>query len=150
MKSIGLLLQESSALMKRRFEQEARPQQLTLMQWRVLAELSRSGPVRQVALVEAINVSAMTVSDVADRLEKAGLVSRVPAPSDSRAKEISLTAAGERKVAEMRDIAVGVFAEVFDGIPPEDLDTLSRTLTRIVANLGTDAAAARKDTQDER
>ncbi len=137
MKPIGLLLHETSTLMKRRFEAAVRPENLTLAQWRFLGLLGREeAPMRQVAIAEALNAAPMTVSDLADRLEQMGLIERQPSPVDSRAKEVLLTEAGQVKYQEMKALAAAVFADVFEGIPQADLDQLQSTLTRILDNLG--------------
>ncbi|NVO28055.1 MarR family transcriptional regulator [Donghicola sp. C2-DW-16] len=135
MKSLAFSLHETANLMKRRFEQEAKPLGLTLQQWRVLGVLSREGTQRQSALVEATQSTPMTISDVLDRLEKAGLVHRAPSAEDSRAKDVSLTEQGTQKSQEIKAIAEGVFAQIFDGIPQGDLDTTIRTLTHICKNI---------------
>lgn len=134
-KTIGLLLHEASALMRREFERAARPKKLTLMQWRVLARLSDQGDMRQAELGVAINASPMTISDVAERLECAGLLRRDPDPEDSRAKRLALTDAGLAKVLEMRTTAAQVFDKALDGIPEDDIAGLTRALTRLIQNL---------------
>ncbi len=146
MKSIALLLHESAALMKREFERCARPNGLTLMQWRMLGELSREGSMRQAALIVALNAPAMTVSDVAERMEKAGLILRDADPEDSRAKMVTISPKGEALAAKMRDISSEVFARAFDGVPQEDLDRLLVTLSRITQNLDQTPATAQDRT----
>ena len=134
-KTIGLLLHEASALMRREFERAARPKKLTLMQWRVLGRLSDQGDMRQAELGAAINASPMTISDVAERLECAGLLQRGPDPEDSRAKRLALTETGKVKVQEMRSTAAEVFDKALDGIPEDDIAGLTRALTRLIQNL---------------
>jgi len=134
-KRIGLLLHESATLMKREFERVARPHKLTLTQWRVLAQLHREGDLRQTELGSSLNVSPMTISDVAERLELAGLLLRESDPDDSRAKRLALTDAGIATVVKMRGIADEVFARALDGIPDADVEALTRALSRITENL---------------
>jgi DNA-binding MarR family transcriptional regulator len=136
MKDIAMLLHETAALMRRRFEQAARPEGLTLMQWRALGLIEREGALRQVAIGEALEASPMTISDLADRLECAGLVTRATDPEDSRAKTLALTAAGAAKVTAMRALSDAMFAEVFAGIAPEESDGLRASLGKIKRNLG--------------
>ncbi|XDA99205.1 MarR family transcriptional regulator [Sulfitobacter sp. LCG007] len=135
MRSIALRLQETSSLMKREFERVAKPHGLTLTQWRVIGELSRTGAMRQVELGSAINASAMTVSDVADRLEAAGLVVRGVDPLDGRAKTVELSPQGREKLVRMREISAGVFDKALAGIAPSDIEAMTRALARIVENL---------------
>lgn len=136
MKDIAMLLHETAALMRRRFEQAARPEGLTLMQWRALGLLSTRGAMRQVAVGEALEASPMTISDLADRLQTAGLVRRARDPDDSRAKTLALTDAGAAKVAAMRRTSEAVFADVFDGLSEAETAALRRGLGVIKDNLG--------------
>lgn len=136
MKDIALLLHETAGLVRRRFERAARPEGLTLMQWRVLGLLHRDGPLRQGTVVEMVEASPMTISDLADRLEGAGLVRRAADPGDSRAKTLELTEAGAAKLEDMRVSSTKVFEEVFDGLSEEDCAQLRQTLLRIKNNLG--------------
>lgn len=135
MTNIGLLLNEAASLMKREFERAARPYKLTLMQWRVLGQLMRAGDMRQNELCAAINASPMTVSDVAERLEAAGLILREVDPEDSRAKRLALTDEGNALVGQMRVVATGVFDKALAGIDPQDIEVLTRSLTQITENL---------------
>ncbi len=136
MRDVAMFMHETAGLMRRRFEQEARPSGLTLLQWRALSLLEKSGPLRQVAVGEALEASAMAISDLAERLQAAGYVSREPDPRDNRAKTLSLTADGARKVTEMHDAATGIFTEIFDGVTEAEADALRSALTRIKTNLG--------------
>lgn len=135
LKRLGLLLHETAAAMKREFERAARPHKLTLTQWRVLGHLHREGDARQTDLGQAINVSPMTISDVAERLELAGLLRREIDPDDSRAKRLVLTQAGTSVILKMQTVADGVFDKALAGIPASDVDTLTRALTRMTENL---------------
>ncbi|MFV0359244.1 MarR family winged helix-turn-helix transcriptional regulator [Tropicimonas sp.] len=146
MKDIAILLFEASTLMRRCFEQMARPEGVTLMQWRVLRLLESHGPLRQVEVVEATGASPMTISDVAERLESAGFVTRNPDPEDSRAKSLALTETGAAKVAVLRSRSDAFFAGAFADIAPEELDALRRGLRNIRDNLAGSGSPACKGT----
>ncbi|WP_322866743.1 MarR family winged helix-turn-helix transcriptional regulator [Aquicoccus sp. G2-2] len=134
-KPIALLIHEADVLLKREFERNARPFKLTLMQWRVLGVLRRNGAMKQVELGAATNTSAMTVSDVAERLKCMGLVDRYADPDDSRARLVALTETGEAQARTMRKVADGVFERMLTGVAPEDVDALTRALLTITKNL---------------
>lgn len=135
-KTIGLLLQEAASLTRREFERAARPEGLTLTQWRVLATLGKHPDgLRQTALGCAINASPMTISDVAERLEAAGLISRGPDPDDSRAKRMEMTAEGEAVLLRMRSIAGEILDIALAGLEESAVAQLSTGLRRIVENL---------------
>lgn len=136
MRDLAVLLHETSSLMKRRFEHEARPCGLTLLQWRALRWLNDNGPVRQRALVEALEATPMTISDMAERMEKADLITRGTDPKDSRAKLLQITPTGLEKLEEMRLTANVVFEEITAGLSAEDMAAVHHGLSRIKENLG--------------
>ena len=77
----------------------------------------------------------MTISDVVERLEAAGLVAREVDPSDSRAKIVRITAPARTQVEEMRAVAAEVYERALDGIGEADRAAMERALTRIASNL---------------
>ena len=85
----------------------------------------------------------MTISDVVERLEAAGLVAREVDPSDSRAKIVRITTPARELVEEMRSVAAGVYERALDGIDEADRAAMERALTRIASNL--EDARPRKD-----
>ena len=141
MKDLAMLLHEAAGLMRRRFEQAARPFGLTLMQWRALGLLGKNGPMRQVAIGEALEASPMTISDLAERLSSAGLVTRRPDPTDSRAKQLDLTEEGRQMIARMATRADEIFAESFSGITGPERDAMMSALEKMKTNLGAATAA---------
>ena len=143
MQSLGLMLHNAANLLKREFERAARPHGLTLLQWRVLGQLSREVGLTQIALGARLEVSPMTISDVIERLEKAGLVAREVDPLDSRAKIVRITDDALPIVERMRTVAAEVYAKALHGIDGADRATIERVLTRIASNL--EVPRSRKD-----
>ncbi|MCB1359900.1 MAG: MarR family transcriptional regulator [Rhodobacter sp.] len=144
MHSLGLLLHDVSRLLKAEFERRSRETGLTLNQWRVLATLSRKGSQTQAALAAAIEVSPMTVSDVIERLESQGLVSRAPDPQDSRAKRVTLTEAAGPTIDLAREVATQVYARALSGLSETERAAMMHALTHIFDNLVV-MAATEKD-----
>jgi DNA-binding MarR family transcriptional regulator len=139
------LLHNAANLLKREFERAARPHGLTLLQWRVLGELSRNEGLTQTALGGRLEASPMTISDVIERLEIAGFATREVDPSDSRAKLVAITTKARALVEEMRAVADEVYGKAVDGIDEADRAAMIRALTRIAANLE-DTRIKAKDT----
>lgn len=68
----------------------------------LLSRLLDAGPMRASALVEIFGTDKATISRQAALLEKIGLVSREPDPTDRRAQTISVTAEGRRRMQAAR------------------------------------------------
>ena len=142
MLGLGLLLNNAAQQLKREFERAARPHGLTLLQWRVLRALAVEDGQTQKSLATQLEASPMSISDVLERLEATGHVTREVDPTDSRAKRASLTDEGRAIVREMRAIAVQVYDQAAAGINEADKQTMMRVLAQILANL--DALGAQK------
>ncbi|PKW13802.1 MarR family winged helix-turn-helix transcriptional regulator [Saccharopolyspora spinosa] len=72
---------------------------LTAPQAIALRELSEPLTMRELA--DRMHCATSNVTFVVDRLEKNGLVTRQPHPRDRRAKQLALTAEGERQRAQI-------------------------------------------------
>ena len=97
---------------------------------RALWRLER-GPLTLAALADDMGIDAPAATVLVNALEARGLVKRGPHPTNRRAKQVSLTAAGRRMLA--------VVAEITDqpppalaGLPRQELAALRRTLEKIV------------------
>lgn len=134
-KSLSYLASEVARLFRRRIEVEARALGFTLPQWRVMIEILRNAEITQVALAGCIDADPMTVSGILERLEKRGLIERVPDPKDGRAKLSRLTEAGHELIETARHFGRGLHARVLKGLSEADRDTTVRTLRTIRENL---------------
>jgi DNA-binding MarR family transcriptional regulator len=141
---IGYLVHEVAKAFRRRFEEDAKRQGLTLPQWRVLAELARQGGLSQVRLAAAIDAGTMTLSGIVDRLEKRGLVAREQDPGDSRAKIVRLTDEGQALFDTAKALATQLYSNAIEGLSDAELRAIARSLIRIRNNLS-GAPAEQKD-----
>ncbi|SEQ52810.1 DNA-binding transcriptional regulator, MarR family [Devosia sp. YR412] len=141
---IGYLIHEVSKAFRRRFEEVARQHDLTLPQWRVLAELTRQGGLSQTRLAGAVDADPMTMSGILDRLDKRGLVDRQQDPADSRAKIVRLTPEGEALFKTAKALGTELSMSAVDGMSAAELTALADGLTRIRNNLS-GMAAEQKD-----
>jgi DNA-binding MarR family transcriptional regulator len=80
-------------------------------------------------LAGLLHCDASNVTNIADRLESAGLVVRRPAEQDRRVRTLVLTALGERVRSRVADVW-GRPPAAFAALPPEDLEALQRILAR--------------------
>ena len=134
-REIATLLHDTTRLIRRRFDIEAKDYGLTLPQWKALGAINKQDGITPVALSAALDIDAMTLSGILDRLEKRGLVERFVHPDDSRAKLTRLTAEGVELVGVARNLGALVFGQAMDGLSPQDLTQLIAHLTRIQTNL---------------
>jgi DNA-binding MarR family transcriptional regulator len=74
---------------------------VSLTQGSVLTELVTGGPRRMSALAELEGVRMPSMTDIIQRLERLGLVSRAADPADGRAVLVAVTAEGRRYIEEL-------------------------------------------------
>lgn len=133
--SIGFLVSDVSRLLRRRFDAEARSIRVTRPQWRMLTALKRQEGLNQGALADLLEVEAITLCRMVDRLEEADLVERRRAPNDRRAWNIYLTDKSRPMLGQLKVLADDLIERALAGIPVEEQQALSDTLERIRTNL---------------
>ena len=115
LKSALLLERRGQAFYARVAEQACQSTGISLPQYRLLASVT-DGPHRASALASRVGVSRPTLTSLVDGLEHAGLLRRVPVPTDRRGIELEATGAGLEAVARA-DVAL---AERIVGLLPTD------------------------------
>ncbi len=108
--SLGFLLWQVSQSWRQHFVAGLKPLDLTDLEFCVLSGVNhladRTGePPTQVAVASYFSVNVMTVSQLVRRLEKRGLIRRRRHATDTRARILSLTAVGERTLADALALA---------------------------------------------
>lgn len=73
---------------------------LSIAQLDVVRRLRAHGPTPMRRLAEQMNCEASNLTGLVDRLERRGLVERLPDPSDRRVRVLALTADGEQLASE--------------------------------------------------
>jgi DNA-binding MarR family transcriptional regulator len=77
---------------------------------------------------QVIGVDNSAVTGLADRMEKAGYVTREPNPGDRRAWHLHLTPKGRGEAQKASAVVGRVNAEVKAGISVQDMDAFKRVL----------------------
>jgi DNA-binding MarR family transcriptional regulator len=93
-----------------------------------------TGEYTQTALAHAVGLDKTTMVVTIDELEAAGLAERRPAAGDRRARIVAVTKAGERKVAEARQIVARIQASVLETLPAADREHFVEALARLVGD----------------
>ena len=88
---------------------------------------------RQHELADILVVNRASIGSVLERLEREGLVARTQDPGDRRAMRVSLTAAGKRKLEEVRGPYYRLMAQLFRGHDERDLRQLILACDRLRA-----------------
>ncbi|MCC7274014.1 MAG: MarR family transcriptional regulator [Alphaproteobacteria bacterium] len=104
--------------------------QLVLLAGLAVLERRRRGPVTQAELAAHCRTDAMMTSQVLRTLEAAGLVDRVPHPTDTRAKCPSLTRAGHALLARAQPLAADA-DRAFFALAGRKSDRLLRNLRKL-------------------
>ena len=105
----------------------------------VLFALRRSGPPFRLSptrLATALLVTTGTMTNRLDRLEKRGLIVRVPNPVDRRSLDVELTAEGKRQVdAAVTQHGAGE-QDMIAPLTQQDRADLDRVTRKLIAHLG--------------
>jgi len=110
-----------SGLARRLFTLEADDpgMELPVAQMRVCTVLI-DGPKTMGAISRELGISHSAITQIADRLERALMVERVPESEDRRCKSLRLTAFGVEKMRSRRERRVLRMQRAMDKLPPED------------------------------
>ena len=134
-RSFGFLLHDIARLVRKRYEQRARPLGLTRAQWQVLAHLQRHEGINQSGLAELLEIEPITIARLLDRMEEAGLVERRADPADRRARRLFLTERATPMLERGRALGDEVRAEAFAGLDAGEREGLIDMLLRVRGNL---------------
>lgn len=91
----------------------------TGMQCTVLTELGRSGPVTLAALSRRIGFDKSWTSRAVEHLVREGLVEKAPGAEDRRTVRLSLSLAGETRLADLNQTLNSLAERAFEHIPGE-------------------------------
>lgn len=113
-----------------------------------LSRLLREGPLRLTALAASEAVSQPSMSQLVQRLERQGLVSRVSDPEDGRASLVALTPPGRALLADRRDTRHRRVADLLTTLPGEDVAAL-RLAMNVALPVVRRLAEAARDTSSQ-
>jgi DNA-binding MarR family transcriptional regulator len=130
-------LVRASQIVVGKVEEALRPFALTFPRYEALVLLffSREGALPLGKMGERLMIHPASVTNVIDRLESQGLVTRVPHPTDRRTILAVITDEGRRVLQEATK-AVSTIAFGLDGLSERELDHLTRTIRKLRALRG--------------
>lgn len=89
----------------------------------------------QSEIANQLGVQGSTVTNMLQRMEEAGLVTRERDPDDNRLVRVYLTEEGRKKERLINEQFLKVEAAIFAGFNPEDRATLRGLLRRMLRNM---------------
>ena len=104
---------------------------LTIPEWRVVAVVAERSGTTQQAICARTGMDKVTISRATLALVGRGLLARTASPSDRRAHQLSLTAAGNDLYADVAPKALELEAAIFGAFDPAELATFVAMLRRI-------------------
>ena len=137
MANLAWEIAETAHALRRSYDRRASELGVTRAQWRVLAWVAREPGLRQIALADKLDIEAITLCRIIDRLEEAGLVERQRDPEDRRAWLLHLTPKAEPVVTGLRRLATELAATAFAGLGDDGIEEMRASLKRIRGNLCT-------------
>jgi DNA-binding MarR family transcriptional regulator len=128
-------INHASRLLMRRFEQRLRPLDFGMAYLPVVIALEENGALLQKHLAEHTHVEQPTMAALLARMERDGLLSREPHPSDRRASRISLSAKAKARLPAAKERLGEVAGQATSGFSERERATLVALLRRVVDNL---------------
>lgn len=136
-RTLGLLLRDTSRLIRRRFVQYARERGLPLnrSEAQVLVYVDREQGMSQAQLAEQLDLEAISLVRLVDSLQEAGLIERRPHPHDRRMRTLWLTEAAQPILAQVMAVRAEVRAQAMAGMSDADQEKLLDLLVTVRGNL---------------
>lgn len=132
--NIGFIISDISRLLRRTFDARAREIGITRPQWRVLAWLERHEGINQGGLADLLEIDAMTVCRMVDRLQESGLIERRNDPDDRRAWRLYLTPKAITITDQLHPIGEALLEETLSGLSDDEQSQLQDLLGQVRAN----------------
>lgn len=102
--------------------------------WLSIAYIAKAkSPLSQAELASLVQVEAATMVSTIDRLEKTGLVQRLPSESDRRVKLLVVTAEGQAIYEQVRARGDDLRRELIGRIDPEKIAVATSVLEELQA-----------------
>lgn len=104
---------------------------ITLPQMHTLEILGQQSPLRMKELAAKMGVTTGTLTVGVDRLEKQGLVARIPHETDRRSILVTLTATGQELYREHHTHHLHLTRELQSALTPEEAEQLRTILSKL-------------------
>jgi DNA-binding MarR family transcriptional regulator len=109
---------------------------LSYNQYKTLLTLYDLGPVPPGTLSRQLRVAGSSMSEMIDRLEKAGLVARRAHGGDRRSIRVELTEQGEELLRRLQEGVMANYRRLMEDLPPTRRRRLVRAIEDLVEIIG--------------
>jgi len=116
------------------FGQRLQGSGITRIQWIALYYIQSSQAISQRELSHKMTITDSSAGRLVDRLQRDGLVKRVPSPTDRRVTLLELTEEGDRTISELFHVGVEFNDDIMEGITEEEICTFQRVLEKMTEN----------------
>ncbi|MCG8549606.1 MAG: helix-turn-helix domain-containing GNAT family N-acetyltransferase [Desulfobacterales bacterium] len=103
----------------------------SLVQARVLYELSTTAPVHAADLIRNLGLSADYLSKILSKFEAQGLITRSPSPKDARKQVITLTPDGGAAYSGLKEQSNRHITSIIETLTPEEKSDLVNAMNQI-------------------
>jgi DNA-binding MarR family transcriptional regulator len=130
------LVSDLARLMRRVFDDRVRALGVTGPQARLLLLLARAEGENQGFFADRLEVEAITLCRMVDRMAESDLIERRRDPADRRAWQLHLTGRSRSMVADLRQCANALVDEAFADVLPADRERFVTVIQTLRGNLG--------------
>jgi DNA-binding MarR family transcriptional regulator len=131
--SIGGLLSRVKMKLMDALDAELEPLGISSAQYVILVNLA-SGVDSASGLCRSVSYDPGAMTRMIDRLEKKGLVRRVPCAEDRRVMRLALTEEGKAVYPQLAERAAKVLNDRLQGFTPDEVRQLEHLLERMLSN----------------
>lgn len=135
------LVKRLESALRSRLDAAVKPYGLTATQYTALAALRTSPGQSSAQLARRSFVSAQTMQEMVVALERRGLVSRAPSPTNRRVLRIDLSARGEAILRDLDDEVDDIEQAMLADLEPQHVETLRHALRACARRLAEQATA---------
>lgn len=129
--AFGYTVADITRLFRRVFDRRSAHLGLTRVQWRALSRIERAQGLSQKQLAEDLDLEAIAVGRVVDRLEIAGFIERRAHPDDRRCWSLYLAPKSADVMAGMKRISSVLRDDVLSSLDPQELAITLRVLASV-------------------
>ena len=119
--------------LKRHAAEEVQAAGYSLYDYSVMALLADGKCQAQASIADVLQLDRSQLVGMLDALEERGLIERRRDPSDRRRHRVTLTTAGERELAKLREIVQRIEEEFLAPLDAESREALYRLLVRLAS-----------------